>query len=179
MQYHACLITADRAYHCPVGSIWPFLDLRIRWKAKIYWLTNFWTLSGEICMQVFFLLSCWWNEYYWWSTVDASICKVGDYPAIQRASLLFGNSTKFPGSRPLRKRQRQKSAAHLNRQNDVKNRKHAKIQLTFLWFCPPTQRQVEVIGKKCKFSSKSSLKIIFFIYAFVTFQCILIYCLLS
>ena len=25
MQYHACLITADGAYHCPVGSIWPFL----------------------------------------------------------------------------------------------------------------------------------------------------------
>ena len=94
-------------------------------------------------------------------------------------SLLFGNSTKVPGSRPLRKRQKQKSAAHLNRQNDVKNRKHTKIQLTFLRFCPPTQRQVKVIGKKCKFSSKSSLKIIFFIYAFVTFQCILIYCLLS
>ena len=99
MQYHACLITADRAYHCPVGSIWPFLDLRIRWKAKIYWLTDFWTLSGEIYMQVFFLLSCWWNEYYWWrpvhSTVDASICKVGDYPAIQRASLVFTIVWKF------------------------------------------------------------------------------------
>ena len=26
MQYHASLITADGAYHCPVGSIWPFLD---------------------------------------------------------------------------------------------------------------------------------------------------------
>merc|ERR1712079_638274 len=26
MQYHACLITADGAYHCPVGSIWPFLS---------------------------------------------------------------------------------------------------------------------------------------------------------
>ena len=25
MQYHACLITADGAYHCPVGSIWPSL----------------------------------------------------------------------------------------------------------------------------------------------------------
>merc|ERR1711978_294553 len=24
MQYHACLITADGAYHCPVGSIWLF-----------------------------------------------------------------------------------------------------------------------------------------------------------
>ena len=25
MQYHACLITGDGAYHCPVGSIRPFL----------------------------------------------------------------------------------------------------------------------------------------------------------
>ena len=25
MQYHACLLTADGAYHCPVGSIWLFL----------------------------------------------------------------------------------------------------------------------------------------------------------
>ena len=25
MQYHASLITADGAYHCPVGSIWLFL----------------------------------------------------------------------------------------------------------------------------------------------------------
>ena len=25
VQYHASLITADGAYHCPVGSIWPFL----------------------------------------------------------------------------------------------------------------------------------------------------------
>ena len=25
MQYHASLITADGAYHCPVGSIRPFL----------------------------------------------------------------------------------------------------------------------------------------------------------
>ena len=25
MQYHACLITADGSYHCPVGSKWPFL----------------------------------------------------------------------------------------------------------------------------------------------------------
>ena len=24
MQYHACLLSADGAYHCPVGSIWPF-----------------------------------------------------------------------------------------------------------------------------------------------------------
>ena len=24
MQYHACLITVDGAYHCPVGSIWLF-----------------------------------------------------------------------------------------------------------------------------------------------------------
>ena len=24
MHYHASLITADGAYHCPVGSIWPF-----------------------------------------------------------------------------------------------------------------------------------------------------------
>ena len=24
MQYHASLITADGAYHCPLGSIWPF-----------------------------------------------------------------------------------------------------------------------------------------------------------
>ena len=24
IQYHACLITADGAYHCPVGSIWLF-----------------------------------------------------------------------------------------------------------------------------------------------------------
>ena len=26
MQYHASLITADGAYHCPMGSIRPFLD---------------------------------------------------------------------------------------------------------------------------------------------------------
>ena len=25
MQYHASLIAADGTYHCPVGSIWPFL----------------------------------------------------------------------------------------------------------------------------------------------------------
>ena len=25
MHYHACWNTADGAYHCPVGSIWPFL----------------------------------------------------------------------------------------------------------------------------------------------------------
>ena len=31
-------------------------------------------------------------------------------------SLLIENSTKVPGSRPLGKRQKQKSAAHLNRQ---------------------------------------------------------------
>ena len=27
MQYHTSFITADGAYHCPVGSIWPFLYL--------------------------------------------------------------------------------------------------------------------------------------------------------
>ena len=27
MQYHTSLITTDGAYHCPVGSIWPFLIL--------------------------------------------------------------------------------------------------------------------------------------------------------
>ena len=27
MQYHASLITADGAYHCPVGSTWPFFHL--------------------------------------------------------------------------------------------------------------------------------------------------------
>ena len=27
MQYHACFTTADGAYHCPDGSIWPFLAL--------------------------------------------------------------------------------------------------------------------------------------------------------
>ena len=26
IQYHACLLTADGAYHCPVGSIWPFFS---------------------------------------------------------------------------------------------------------------------------------------------------------
>ena len=26
MQYHACLLSADGAYHCPVGSIWPFFE---------------------------------------------------------------------------------------------------------------------------------------------------------
>ena len=25
MQYHACLATADRSHHCPVGSILPYL----------------------------------------------------------------------------------------------------------------------------------------------------------
>ena len=25
MQFHASMITADGAYHCPMGSIWPFL----------------------------------------------------------------------------------------------------------------------------------------------------------
>ena len=29
MQYHACLITADGAYHCPVGSIWLFFIYNI------------------------------------------------------------------------------------------------------------------------------------------------------
>merc|ERR1712014_494963 len=28
MQYHACLLSADGAYHCPVGSIWPFFELQ-------------------------------------------------------------------------------------------------------------------------------------------------------
>ena len=28
MQYHASLITADGAYHCPVGSTWPFLSIK-------------------------------------------------------------------------------------------------------------------------------------------------------
>ena len=30
MQYHASLITADGAYHCPVGGIRPFLLLRLK-----------------------------------------------------------------------------------------------------------------------------------------------------
>ena len=34
MQYHACLITADGAYHCPVGSIWLFLKC-VRNVAKV------------------------------------------------------------------------------------------------------------------------------------------------
>ena len=35
MQYHASLITADGAYHCPLGSIWPFFEptnpFLVRW----------------------------------------------------------------------------------------------------------------------------------------------------
>ena len=29
MQYHSSLISADGAYHCPVGSIWPFFHFEI------------------------------------------------------------------------------------------------------------------------------------------------------
>ena len=37
MQYHASLITADGAYHCPVGSIRPFLKLwsRLKWTKPV------------------------------------------------------------------------------------------------------------------------------------------------
>ena len=37
MQYHASFITADGAYHCPVGSIRPFLKLwsRLKWTKPV------------------------------------------------------------------------------------------------------------------------------------------------
>ena len=37
MQYHAPLITADGAYHCPVGSIWLFFNtLEPLWKSALH-----------------------------------------------------------------------------------------------------------------------------------------------
>ena len=40
MQYHACLITADGAYHCPVGSIWPFFHQNYSNKPNIFELDS-------------------------------------------------------------------------------------------------------------------------------------------
>ena len=43
MQYHASLLTADVAYHCPVGSIWLFL-IYLSWPGHLYikWGTEPW-----------------------------------------------------------------------------------------------------------------------------------------
>ena len=46
MQYHACLLSADGAYHCPVGSIWLFFQYKYR-------ILNEFTLSvNEITEKV-------------------------------------------------------------------------------------------------------------------------------
>ena len=49
MQYHASLLTADGAYHCPVGSKWPFLLQQLLAKTQSNILT---IIAAETVLKV-------------------------------------------------------------------------------------------------------------------------------
>ena len=82
IQYHACLITADGAYHCPVGSIWPFFPQLHVQRLCVYFQKKYhnpfpyetkcsqpWKLKHKftLLLALLFNISCWWPFcVIWW-----------------------------------------------------------------------------------------------------------------
>ena len=79
MQYLGCLITADGAYHCPVGSIWPFLTNTL-YNSNM--LGNYW--SSQNFLHFMFERTCQgltpWATTVAWAMVHRENSQFGDCP---------------------------------------------------------------------------------------------------